>query len=290
MAAAKPVSRYAVIDLGSIAVRLRIGTIAEGNLLTEVFTRVPLGLGRTTYGSAQHVISAAAIRRLTDTLTGMRLVINAMKPCRHCVVATAAVRDAANRRQVVERVRERSGIRIRVLSGREEAAIIGGHAAASFPATATVVNTDIGGGSTDCAVTRGGQLVAAATFTLGTTRAGGGSDEQKRACHDWLAAHTAPGAIISASGGSARVLQQSSGALTEQALLRWQRRVRGTSPTQLAVRYEVTPDRAAHMADAVALYRLVLRATAASEIHPVQAGLSEALIWRALTRRQNKAG
>lgn len=272
--------RYAVIDIGSIAVRLQIAARVEGKLLTEVFTRVPLGLGSNAYGS-QRRISAATCRRLIATLTGMQHIIASMKPCRYRMVATAAVRNAANRAEIAEAVRAQCGAPLHVLSGREEASIIGGYAASHFAATA-VVNADVGGGSTDCAVLVNSKLAAAATFALGTARAGGGSAAEKARCLAWLQAHTPARAVVSSSGGSATQLQQCCSKLTARHLARWQRQIAGLSIAALAAQTQMSPDRAAHAADAVDIYRLILKGTAAAAIQPVRGGLAEAIIWSKL--------
>ena len=275
--------RYAVIDIGSIAVRLQIATVAEGKLLTEVFTRIPLGLGGGTFNGRRREISARNCRRLADTISGMQLLIASMKPCRYSVVATAAVRDAINGNSVSDHIRQHCGIRLRILSGRAEATIIGCYAASHFPAAPAVLNADIGGGSTDCAIISGGKLQIAATFAIGTARPNGGSDEEKNRYRQWLQQHTPAQAVISSSGGSATQLQQLCGTLSETRLARWQKEINGLSVTELSARYDMSPDRAAHAMDAVDIYRLLLAASGGKNIQPVRGGLSEALIWDKLT-------
>ena len=291
-AAAAAVRRHAVIDIGSIAVRLQIGRWEEGKVLTEVFTRIPLGLGGSAYrhrgssdgGQRGQRISAASQRRLVETLAGMMRLVAAMKPCRTTVIATAAIRDAANRAEVLQTVKRECGIAIRVLSGSEEAAETGAHAAGHFPRAAAVLNADIGGGSTDCALVQKGALVAAETFALGTARRGGGGAQEKTRCHEWLRAHTPARVVVTASGGSAMQMKHCCGELSERAFTRWQRQTKGMSVAALAAAYQMEPDRAAHVVTAVEFYRLLIKATACKVIQPVRAGLAEAVIKRKLAR------
>lgn len=276
-----PRRRVAVIDIGSNAVRLQIGALVEGRLMTEVFTRIPLGLGGSIFGGRARQIARRERRCLAETVLGMRHLIAGMKPCRYSAVATAALRGAANRQQVIDEVYRGSGVRIRVLSGYQEAAMIGSYIASHFPAAKAVVNADIGGGSTDCALLANGRLLAGETFALGTARADGGSAAEKERCRQWLRQYCPPPAVVTSSGGSATELQACCGAITRRHLLRWRRQISGLSVAELAHRYQMQPDRAAHIEAALDIYLLIL-GQGIKRIEPVRGGLSEALIWHRL--------
>ena len=275
--------RAAVVDIGSNAVRLQVGKNVDGKVITEVFTRVPLALGGGAFragagaGAARN-ISAPLRRRLVHILAGMARLTAAMHPCTLRAVATAALRSAPNRAAVLEEIKRECGIRVRVLSGAEEAAILGRYAASHFPSARVVLNADIGGGSTDCALIKDGKLTAAETFHLGTSRADGGAQEEKARCAEWLQQNVPKGAVVSCSGGSARVLYECCGALSIRQLTKWQRAVQKLTAAEIAARHPITPDRAAQVNEAVALYCLLLRGAAVDSIHPVHGGLAEALI------------
>lgn len=276
--------RHAVVDIGSNAVRLQVGVLLAGAVHTEVFTRVPLALGGGVFQGRAQRVTAAQLRRLTAALTGMTQLVTSMKPCRLSVVATAALRAAANRPEVLAQLRQACGISVRVLSGHEEACLLGRYAAAHHPQAAAVLNADIGGGSTDCALVRGGEVVQHETFCLGTARADGGAAAEQARCVAWLRAQMPVCAVVCASGGSARVLQQCCGGLSARHLAAWKQRVRHLSAAQVAARYPITTDRAAQVHEALALYRLLLRGTAARVIHTVPGGLAEAVLMQALAR------
>jgi len=89
------------------------------------------------------------------------------------VVATSAVRDAANRAQFVEAVRQALGWDVRVLSGREEAeySFKGAVMAAAQNASGPVAVVDIGGGSTEILVgTKAGGLLTGGSVPVGAVR------------------------------------------------------------------------------------------------------------------------
>jgi len=85
-------------------------------------------------------------------------------------VATSAVREAANGKGFVRRVRSSLGIPLRIISGREEARLISlGVLRASSSRRPTAV-ISIGGGSVQVMIGEGGPLRYAASLTLGCTR------------------------------------------------------------------------------------------------------------------------
>ncbi len=88
------------------------------------------------------------------------------------IVATSAVRDAANRQVFIDRLREATGQTLSVLSGDEEAAGIG-RGIACDPALASVREfylVDLGGGSLEMLEFRGGAVKQLASLQLGCVR------------------------------------------------------------------------------------------------------------------------
>ena len=87
------------------------------------------------------------------------------------VVATSAVRDAANREDFVAAVRRATGLRVRVLSGEEEARLGFRSALAHFELGAgRAVVIDIGGGSLELALSSDGVIEHLASLPLGAIR------------------------------------------------------------------------------------------------------------------------
>jgi DNA-binding transcriptional ArsR family regulator len=120
MIEALPPSRdIAAIDIGSNSVRLVLYRL-EGRAIWTVFNeKVLAGLGRdlATTGRLSPdgvTLAMTALRRFAAVLEGVR-------PERTLIAATAAVREAADGPEFCERVAAETGLRIRVLSGEEEA-------------------------------------------------------------------------------------------------------------------------------------------------------------------------
>ena len=111
-----------------------------------------------------------AIGRTLDVLKEYRNIMDAEQVAHVRLVATSAVRDAANSEAFLEPASEAVGVQAEVLSGDEEGRVSYEGATADLPAVAgqTVV-IDIGGGSTEI-VTLAGGAIAAISLDIGCVR------------------------------------------------------------------------------------------------------------------------
>ena len=86
-------------------------------------------------------------------------------------VATAAVRDASNQQEFVERASQAAGTQVEIISGQEEARLIHLGVQARWPRPhGRVLIVDVGGGSCELILSEGGQLVTAFSKPLGAVR------------------------------------------------------------------------------------------------------------------------
>jgi len=161
--------RVAVIDIGSNSARLVIyqRTSRYGfHLITQQKSRVRIGEGAYEQGG---YLQPAGIRRAFGALHSFSHTLREYKVRKvHCV-ATSALRDAPNRAEFLRLVRERLGLKIRVIDGTKEAAY-GAVAALNLLPIRDAVTLDIGGGSTDMALIREGRIVETCSLNLGTVR------------------------------------------------------------------------------------------------------------------------
>jgi len=86
-------------------------------------------------------------------------------------VATSAVREAENRAEFIERCRLEAGVEVEVISGVEEARLIHLGVLQALPVyDRQLVLMDIGGGSTEFVVGKGGEALWARSLKLGSIR------------------------------------------------------------------------------------------------------------------------
>ncbi|WP_405141806.1 Ppx/GppA family phosphatase [Sphaerisporangium sp. NBC_01403] len=141
-------TRVAAIDCGTNSVRLLIADIS-GNGLSEVERRMEIvRLGQDVDRTG--LLAPEALERTFTAMRGYAKLIREHGASRVRVVATSATRDAANRADFVDGVREIFGVEPEVITGSEEAHLSFLGATTGLTGVETpVVVVDIGGGSTE---------------------------------------------------------------------------------------------------------------------------------------------
>ncbi len=142
----------ALVDLGSNSVRLMIVRINPNKSYT-VQTRYKqmVRLGEGAFAAKK--LGEAAMCRTIDALRNIAGICRGYEAGEIVALATAAVRDAGNGAEFVERAAAESGIVLEVVSGLEEARLIHlGVRTALPPFKGATVFIDIGGGSTELTV------------------------------------------------------------------------------------------------------------------------------------------
>jgi exopolyphosphatase/guanosine-5'-triphosphate,3'-diphosphate pyrophosphatase len=162
--------RAAVWDLGSSSFHLLVCEAGPGDALTPVLHRralLNLGLSVGARGSIPRdrvAASVAAAKRLRAGLAEARAEFVV-------AVATAALRDAANSAEVVERLERVVGSKVRVLDGEEEARLcFVGQRAGVWTGPGPTLGMDLGGGSLEAAVGDAQHVAVATSCAVGPAR------------------------------------------------------------------------------------------------------------------------
>jgi exopolyphosphatase/guanosine-5'-triphosphate,3'-diphosphate pyrophosphatase len=162
--------RAAVWDLGSSSFHLLVCEAGPGRSLTPVLHRralLNLGLSVGARGSIPRdrvAASVAAAKRLRAGLAESRAEVVV-------ALATAALRDAANSAEVVERLERVVGTKVRVLDGEEEARLCFiGQRAGVWMGPGPTLGMDLGGGSLEAAVGDGRHVPVATSAAVGPAR------------------------------------------------------------------------------------------------------------------------
>jgi exopolyphosphatase/guanosine-5'-triphosphate,3'-diphosphate pyrophosphatase len=158
----------AAIDVGSQAVRLKIARLSRGRELVRLHRRrIPLRSGDHGFGGGHisdelttHMV--AALRACADDCARHDATVRA--------VATSSLREAANRAEVLARIRDEAGVELEVITGHEEARLTClGVLAGKAPRLYSLC-IDLGGGSVEVALARGEQPVALHSVAAGALR------------------------------------------------------------------------------------------------------------------------
>lgn len=164
-------TRIAAVDIGSNSIRSVVADVSPGGairVIDEMKAMPRLGLGVDRTG----VLGDGPMLAALDALQRMAALARQFRAERVEAVATSAVRDAANGGAFLDRVHEATGLRVRLLTGDEEARLSFRSAAAHFDVGAgrTVV-ADIGGGSLELALAAEGLLDRLVSLPFGAIRA-----------------------------------------------------------------------------------------------------------------------
>jgi exopolyphosphatase/guanosine-5'-triphosphate,3'-diphosphate pyrophosphatase len=140
---------------------------ADGSLEVLHEERDPVRPGEGVFRSGS--IPREVERRLFTTLRRYQALC-ARYHAKVRAVATSAIREARNGKQVAERVRREVGLDLEVVSGREEARLIClGVLQGRAPSTKSLV-VDVGGGSTEIATAVGERPVGLHSVAIGAVR------------------------------------------------------------------------------------------------------------------------
>ncbi len=160
----------AAIDLGTNTARLLIGSVDHrGNIRPQLLIRHIIRLGggfSKASGISQH-----ARARGIDAMQDFSKHLNRHRVTKVRAVATSAVRDAANGDEFVAEVFDKTGIRLDVIDGSEEASLtLRGVISGLDDRRGDFFVFDIGGGSTEYTLAEEDKLLLTMSLPLGVVR------------------------------------------------------------------------------------------------------------------------
>ena len=287
-------SPHAVIDVGSNTIHLLVGEVENGTVLPvtgeKISARLGAGVNETGRIEEARIPVAAEAIRLFAHLAALH---GAPEPA---VLATSAVRDAANGSDLIEKV-AKAGLKVRIISGEEEA-LLGFRGAVAALETdfsredkkALVV--DLGGGSAQLILgdVANGPLMQV-SLPLGTNRTteryvahdppepeelGTLSEAVSEALPEW---NLSGGAEVVAIGGSARaILKLTRDSLTQERLRRLAAEISRKPSAVLAREEGLTPERARVLPAAITTLAAILERYERSHLIIARGGIREGVI------------
>ena len=166
--------KYAAIDIGSNAMRLLVTNVIESegkptHFSKSALVRVPIRLGQDAFTVGE--ISAENIERMIDAMKAFKLLMKVHKVEKYTACATSAMREAYNGKEVADLIKKKADIKIHIIDGKKEAAIIASTDLHHLLKTdKTYLYVDVGGGSTEFSLFSNGKMVISKSFKVGTVR------------------------------------------------------------------------------------------------------------------------
>lgn len=285
------IKKYAAIDIGSNAMRLLVVNIVEQEGRETQFNksslvRVPIRLGQDAFTVGE--ISPENIDRMSDAMTAFNLLMKVHKVEDYRAYATSAMREAYNGKEVVDLIQEKANIKIEIIDGKKEAAIIASTELSHLlKEDETYLFVDVGGGSTEFTLFSNGKLVNSRSFKAGTVRLLNNMvcDIVWEEIEKWIKTNTADIEELSiiGSGGNINKLFKMSGKMQEKPLSyiyvnSQYAFLNSLSYEQRISELGLNPDRADVIIPAVRIYLNAMKWSGARQIYVPKIGLSDGIV------------
>ncbi len=162
--------RIGIIDLGTNSIRFDIHEIISRKRHHRLFReKLMIRLGEGVFLNGK--LNKFATERCVIALKGFAEKCAGLGVQKIIAVGTSALRDAADGQVFVQRVKRETGIRVRIISGEEEALLIAeGVLHHERKLSGKFALVDIGGGSTEITICDGREILYTASFNLGVAR------------------------------------------------------------------------------------------------------------------------
>lgn len=160
----------AAIDAGSNALRLVIArAISLRNIEVLKTERASVRLGHNVF--TRRVLDEETIARAARAFREFHRVMQRHGVTQYRAVATAAAREARNRRKLLDRIRRKAGIELEIISGAEEAQLVRRAVLSTLGSDCHPgLILDLGGGSLELNFMRGGEVEQSICLPLGVVR------------------------------------------------------------------------------------------------------------------------
>ena len=161
--------RIAAIDIGTNSIHMIVAEAKSRGYRVVDREKEMVQLGLSSLDGQP--LTEDAIERGVQSITRMAEIAKRWNADEVIAVATSAVREAPNKREFIRRVRDAAGIKVRVISGDEEADYIFRAVRCAVDiGSSTALCIDIGGGSAEVIVGTADEIYFTASEPLGSLR------------------------------------------------------------------------------------------------------------------------
>lgn len=285
------IKKYAAIDIGSNAMRLLVVNIVEQEGKEPQFNksslvRVPIRLGQDAFTVGE--ISEENMERMCDAMKAFNLLMKVHKVERYMAFATSAMREAYNGKEVVAMIKKKADIKIEIIDGKKEAAIIASTDLHHLLKTdQTYLFVDVGGGSTEFTLFSNGKMINSRSFKAGTVRLLNGMvcDVVWDEIEKWIKINTQEydEVTLIGSGGNINKLFKMSGKIQEKPLSYIYMNSQYAFLNSLSYEQRISelglnPDRADVILPATRIYLNAMKWSGARNIYVPKIGLSDGIV------------
>lgn len=168
------IRKLAAIDIGSNAMRLLINYVYEFPGSQPIFNktsliRLPVRLGEDVFFNKR--ISEQNEQRMKEAIQAYKLIMDIHGIEDYLAYATSAMRESENGKEILSRIRKKTGIHVEIIDGNTEANLVFATELQKFiEDKQNYLFVDVGGGSTELTLIENGKIGISKSFSVGTVR------------------------------------------------------------------------------------------------------------------------
>ncbi len=283
--------RLAAIDIGSNAARLLICDVIETDKSNPQFiklnlVRVPLRLGFDVFEYG--FISAKKEDDILNTLQAYNHLMKVHEVDKYIACATSAMRDARNAEAIIARIKQQTGIAIKVISGKEEAdTIFQNHIENYLDKEHSYLYIDVGGGSTELTLFDNNKPIFEESFNIGTIRMlkNKVDDKEWQRFKNYIKSETKnyKNLMGIGSGGNINKIfsmskKKEGKPISSEILKNYFDELSKMSVEERMIKYNLREDRADVILPALQIYNSIMRWSNINEIYVPKFGLADGLV------------
>ncbi|HEX3108140.1 MAG TPA: Ppx/GppA phosphatase family protein [Thermoanaerobaculia bacterium] len=286
--------RIAAIDVGTNSIHMIVAELQRRGHRVVDKEKEMVQLGLSSLDGAP--LSEDAIQRGVAAITHMAEVARGWEVEEIIAVATSAVREAPNRREFLRRVKEASGVKVRVISGEEEADYIYRAIRSAIDlGGGTSLCVDIGGGSVEFIIATASEIYYTASEPLGSLRLAQrfhiqdfANPDDVEACKRFAADHLRKihkqvrqlgiDQCVGTSGTIQALASLITPSFTRAALEELLGRITGTTAKERAERFGIEPRRASTIVAGGAVLLAILETLSIESLFVCPAAIREGII------------
>jgi exopolyphosphatase/guanosine-5'-triphosphate,3'-diphosphate pyrophosphatase len=293
--------RLASVDIGSNAIRLQINSVSKyhGQLTLKKmeYIRFPLRLGNDVFSVGR--IGPEAAQKFMRLMEAFAAFMDLYDVDDYMMCGTSALREASNGKELVDEVEKKTGLKIHIIDGKQEADLIN-QAIYKYLDEKPYLHVDVGGGSTEITLYVNREKIASESFRIGSVM--NMNNVFKQAVWDqletWLkenVTHMPNGVTAVGTGGNINKLFELSGSKTKKSrsmtlaeLVTIQQDVAQLTLQERINQLMLNPDRADVIVPASEIYLHVMRLANAKKILVPDAGLKDGIIDLLITKHKHQ--
>lgn len=279
--------RFGAIDIGSNSVKLLICDLIDykDRIVSKkfVYTRVPLQLGNDAFQLGY--ISDKKKEKLAQLIQTFKSIIEISNTEDFRVCATSALREASNKTEIINFVYLTTGVRIELISTKEEAYFIflGGTDKNYSPEVLHIL-VDVGGGCTEIVLSQNNMLLDEKSFNLGTIRVLSKQQEieEWEKLKKWLEniRHNPRNVFLVGSGGNINKINSlyRKGKIRKTDLKNFHRKLKNMDYEERVIHSNFNLNRAKVILPAINIYFNIMKILKIEVLHIPMIGIADGII------------